>query len=202
MFTVVPDKAPGSVFSEANWDTHIKDNLNTGCITPIAQTILTSATAQIDFSGIAADWMHLLLVWHARSSAASPEVGMDMQFNGLTTSIYDTQTFLGSAASESASESLAANNIAVGSIPASTASASRFGPGYVILPHYANSVHHKTALSFTGWIYGVGTGDAQVGMRYGHFRNVDPITQVTLFPSVGSFAIDTCATLYGMGGKA
>ena len=27
-FVTVPDKASGSVFTEANWDTHLRDNLN------------------------------------------------------------------------------------------------------------------------------------------------------------------------------
>ena len=27
-FTTVPDKAAGSTFTEANWDTHIRDNIN------------------------------------------------------------------------------------------------------------------------------------------------------------------------------
>lgn len=200
MFKTVPDRAVGAPFTEQMWDEYIRDNLNMGVVRPIAETILGADTATIDFTSIAADHMHLLLVVHARTTAAATSGDMLVRFNNDATAIYDRQLIQGIGGTASAAEGLAQTSGSIGSFPGGTAAANRFGGAMFFIPHYANAVHHKTGIAFGGRFTSTTTGTGVSSCRMTHWRSTAAINRITLFPTANDWLAATCATLYGMGG--
>lgn len=200
-YTVLPSKAVGDVFtSDPMWNTYLRDNLNKGVVRPIAETTLSVAAASIDFTSIAADWSHLLLVLYARGDTAATATAARIRFNGDSGANYDYQQLRGSGASTSASEGLAQTALVVGSVPAASAGANLFGDCEIWLPHYTQAANNKVARSGYGFKIGTASGNVEAGSYHGFWRSNAAVTQVTLTPAAGNFAAGTRATLYGMGG--
>jgi len=69
--TIVPDKAFDDVFTEQNWDTHIRDNLNDlitrAGLTPqkISEQVLGTTVASVAFSGYPLTYRHLWIEYTA-----------------------------------------------------------------------------------------------------------------------------------------
>jgi hypothetical protein len=199
VFVTVPDKALNDLFTEAMWDTYIKDDLNTGVVRPIAEATLTGTAASIDITSIAASWSHLFVVLFARSDTAAGNSAPTLRFNGDAGANYDHQSVRGNANAASAAETFAATSARLGTIPANTAGANLFGGIGILIPHYAGA-NNKTFWSVCAHKQGTATGNLIMDVYSGFWRSNAAITQVTLFPGAGNFATGTRATLYGMGG--
>lgn len=200
-YTTVPTKNPGDVFSATPmWQTYLRDNLNKGVVRPIAETTLSVAAASIDFSSIAADWSHLMIDFYGRGDAAVTATSCLLRFNADTGANYDYERVYGEGAAVAAAEALAATSLlVVGRLPGASAPANVFGAGAITVPYYA-SANQKTMHAAGMGKRGVAAGDLGVEAISGFWRNVAAITQITLLPASGNFAIGTRATLYGMGG--
>lgn len=200
-FTTVVDKTVGDTFTEAMWDTYIKDNMNKGVVRPIAETTLSVAAASIDFTSIAADWSHLLLVAVLRGTNASAGITANLRFNGDAGANYDRQHLFSNNTTIAASEQVAVAQIDLGGgqIPAATAPADVFGLVLVEIAHYA-SAKNKVCLARVAGKVGSGTGSFYTFELAGFWRSNAVITSVALLPSAGNFDIGCRATLYGMGG--
>jgi hypothetical protein len=199
-YTVVPDKASGDIFTEQMWDTYVRDNANKGVIRPIADTTLGSA-AQITFSSIAADWLHLLLVVYSRGQATVTSADLRIRFNGDTGTNYDIQQLQGVGAVTTAAEAVAATSGLGGVIPGSTAVANSFGGCFILIPDYANSTFHKTVLSWSAAKWTNSAGNSAVRTNVFFWRNVAAINSINLHASTDpNLSIGTRATLYGVAG--
>lgn len=197
-FTVVPDKATNDILTEANWDTHIKDNFNTGVPVVLANSTLSGAAASIDFTSISQSWAHLMIVAYLRGDTASTSTAGLMRFNGDTAANYDYQTQTGRAATAAAAETFAAAYIETGSVPANTAGANLFSVNVIRIPHYAQATNNKSASISAGLKYGTATTNQIVYGIAGFWRSNSAITQVTLLPVAGNFNTGSRATLYGL----
>jgi len=199
-FVVVPDKAAGDLYTEAMWDTFLRDNLNKGVVRPIAEATLTGAAASIEFASIAADWSHLQLVLYGRGDAAAAAIECWLRFNGDTAVNYDNQNVTGNAAAASAGEDFALSRIIVGNLPGGNAPGAIYGMSIIDIPHYAQAVNQKTVNVRNSHKAGIATGNIVATLRAGFWRNIGAVGTITLLPSSGNFLAGTRATLYGMGG--
>jgi hypothetical protein len=200
VFTAVADKAAGSIFTEADWDTFLRDNLNKGVMRPIAEVTLASPAALIDFTSIAADWSHLQLIAYLRGDTAAAETTVLARLNNDSGANYDYQSGTFSAAVAAAAETLAATSMRVGQCPANTAGANLFSLTVIDLVHYAGATNHKVAASRCAHKRGTASGDLTKYEFGGHWRSTAAINRVTLLPGAGNFQTGSRITLYGMGG--
>src|SRR5688572_24681195 len=100
-FTTVPDKAGGDVFTEAMWDTYIRDNMNTGMPVILGETSLGASAASITYSGLPSGWKHLYLAGYSRGDAVATNVAVNVRFNSDSGANYDYQYMLASGATPS-----------------------------------------------------------------------------------------------------
>lgn len=197
-FTTVPDKAAGDVFTEAMWDTYIKDNFNTGVPVLLADSTLVASAASIDLTGIAPDWAHLMIVAYLRGDAAAVVSALNIRFNGDTGANYDYQSIGASAAATSGAEAFATSSCRVGSIPAATAPASVFGAFTADIPSYSQATNNKAAHTSSAVKAGTTTTLLGVEAYLAAWRSSAAITSVTLLPGSGNFVSGSRVTLYGM----
>lgn len=197
-FTSVPDKASGDVFSESMWDTYIKDNLNTGIPVLLAEETLSGTQASIDFASIAQDWSHLSLVGYLRGDTAATSASVAIRFNGDSGSNYDRQYLAGSGATATAVETFGASSAQIGECAAASASANLFSGLVIDIPHYAQPDNNKSAVSAWALKVSTSTGGMAAGRIAAFWRSSAAITQVTIFPTAGSFITGSRLSLYGM----
>lgn len=201
-YSTVPDKATGDVFTEAMWDTYLRDNLNKGVVRPIGETIVGAApVASISFTGIAADWSHLRLEMALRGDTVAANLASYIRFNGDSGNNYDAQALYGNGAVAAAVERFAQAQISdEGQIPGASASASRFSHHVIDILNYADSNKMKAIVATIGRVRGTGAGDYTHLTLAGLWRSTAPITQITILPASGNFVQFSHATLYGKGG--
>lgn len=198
-YTTVPDRAVNYALVEADWDASIKDNLNTAAWVCLAETILTVATASIDFQSISSSFAHLKLLFYGQSTAGS---SLLMRFNNDSAGNYDVQgvggsaTFVGSPAADTF-ETFATTSAPPGFI-SSTSSANMFCGYEIFIPHYTNSANNKCMFSEYAAKFGTGSQQLNVGVRSGYWRSNSAINRITLLASSGNLAAGSFATLMAM----
>lgn len=198
-FSTVPDKAAGDVFTEAMWDTYLRDNFNKGVMRPIAETLLGSATASITFSSISAtDFTHLELVWQARGDNAALTLSLWGRFNADAGANYDWQRMGATATAAAGVEGIGVAQMELGLLAGSTGVANSFGGGRILIPSYAGTTAHKTAHGVSGHKAANSTTNVWMMANAGFWRSAAAINSITLLPSAGNFIAGTKMTLYGM----
>lgn len=198
-FTTVPDKAAGDVFTEAMWDTYLRDNLNSGVLRMLADSTLGAGAANIDFTSIPATFAHLILEITARGDTAAASAELWMRLNGDTGANYDSvYAQIRHSATLTTTEAIAAAQMNLGQIPAANAPANAFGAARIMLAHYAGTVAHKQATSQIAAVLAAVTPAAFLYLGGSRWRNTAAINRVTLLPGAGNFAAGTRVTLYGM----
>lgn len=199
-FTIVPDKANGDVFTEAMWDTYIKDNLNTGVPVLLGESTLGATTASVTFSSIPSSWAHLLVVGYCRTDNAVVAQDCAVRFNSDTGANYDRQYHSGAAAATGAGETFGATSAAGWNCPGASAGANLFGAFDLWVPYYANSANNKTFCSEWNYKHGTSSGNLGVGVSAGFWRSNSAITSLTLLPQAGSFVSGCRFSLWGYPG--
>ena len=195
-FTTVPDKATGDVFTEAMWDTYIRDNFNSAVPMYIASGILGSDTASITLTPIPALWTHLMLLTIARSSVAATVDPFLLRFNGDTGANYDHQIIQGDQATMTAAESFAATSTQIGFLPGSTAVASSFAAVRTVIMDYTDTANFKALISASAHRY-TGTPDQRQIMTAGDWKSTTVISSLTVFCGA-NLLTGTRISLYGM----
>jgi hypothetical protein len=197
-YTVVPDKDVGASFTEAMWDTYIKDNLNDALARPIGHTVLGSATQTVTFSSIPGGMGALAAVWSARGDQAATTTAMGLRFNGDTGTTYDYNGCTGSNGFVG-DEGYTQTSIRLGLIPAATAIANQWASGIVFVPAYANGSVHKTSYA----VDALKTANASFGMRVsayaGFWESTAAITSLSFFGGAGNFIVGSRFTLFALG---
>lgn len=198
-FVSVPDKAAGDVFTEAMWDTYVRDNLNAGVHRPLFDSTLGGTAGNIDITSIPQTFAHLAIVIYARSDAAANAAAMWLRFNNDTAANYDYETGTTVATTVTAAESFAQTVSRIGRCPAATGTANRFSTTEVLIGHYTGGTNHKTYDARSASMEGTTTGTLQRETNAGGWRVATAISRVTLGLFSGSFVAGTRATLYGLG---
>lgn len=198
MYTVVPDKTTGDIFTEAMWDTYVRDNLNTGCPVMVAISTLVGTAASITFSSIPTTFNSLHLTGYFRSDNAATSATMFLRFNGDTGSNYDYQVVQGNAAVASASEGLAQTQIGIGHSVGNTGGANLFSGISTAIQGYASSANNKALTSKSSYKGGTSSGSLTVTIWSGFWRSNAPVTSLTVFPSAGNLVSGSRLVLYGV----
>ena len=169
--------------------------------TPIklAQVVVGTATATIDFPSIPAGYETLTLDVMGRSDlAATDAVNLLLRVNNDSSAVYDYEVIESNGASApicGATQSGTSWRLggftgpgSVGGLPAGKASMA-----HVVLPNYARTVFHKMMVSTPA----LATASAiTLDFTAGAWRNTAAINQLTLLLSGGNFVPGTVATLY------
>lgn len=196
-FTTVPTKIAGDVWTEAMWDTHVKDNFNTGTVVKIESVTLTVAAATITFAAIPQSWTHLYLVGFTRGDSAVAANQVLGNFNADTAANYDYQYLLGNAAAGNQGEFFAANQFQLANQPAGTAGANLFCSFDAEIGYYSGAANQKSVLSRWSNKVGTSSGNIEVGELGGHWRSSAAITSLTLKTNSGNFVAGSYVALYG-----
>ena len=138
-----------------------------------------AATQRIPASGTIADLApagsrHLVVMANGLGAARTTH---RCQFNGDTDDNYVGQRMYGSGTSAVAGSFTDVNGILFGDMPTATDTASG---GVLLVPHYANTSGHKTALSMGG------ENELNVFVTDGRWENVAAITYATVMTGDGS----------------
>lgn len=166
-----------------------------GAVTQIAQTILGSPAASVDFTSIAATYRDLMIVVSGASSDTGSTDVVRMRFNNDSGSNYYSEIVSGAGATAAASQESGTSSIYVMGIAAQSDSATTAGGGTIMIPNYRGTTLRKASTGHGG--YGNGLHKSTSGLWF-----VAPaaINRVTLFLTTGpNFVTGTVVTLYGIG---
>jgi hypothetical protein len=170
-------------------------------------TLANSTTSVITWSGIAATWLHLLIVAQARLTETT-QLADDiyLTFNGDTGAHYSYLTLSATNATgtlvQAAFTAYAGTSIPLLRVAASQGGAPvNAGAGYAIIPNYANAAYNKSAYAMSGM--GNATS-AQVDgrLRWGFWNPTSQaaVTSISLTAPAGSdFLTGSQFCLYGLG---
>lgn len=196
-WTTVPDRAIGYAIAETDWDTSIRDNLNSGAWVTLGSTKLTAAAASFDFTGIPATFAHLMVVAYLRGDTASGLITIIQRFNNDSAANYDWQALSGVGAAASGFESFATTG-GFDTAPAATAPANLFAGVRLVIPHYANAANNKAIVRARDAKAGTSSLSLSAGPSVGFWRSNAAINRVTLLPAAGNWAAGSAATVLGL----
>ena len=204
MFSAVPSKIAGDVWTEAMYDTYVRDNLNVGVLRPVAGNVLSVDAASVSFTGISAtDLFTGVLVIEARSTAVTTSTNWLMRFNGDTGSNYHYTRVYGRNATVTAASTVAADTSIVGlNIPGASSPAGVFATHVIQFPGLRTGAARQS--SWFGASKGANaSNNAFAGVNFGRWINtVDAVESITFTPLAGLFATGSKFQLYGMGEAA
>lgn len=188
--------------SSADYDTAWTDRESgTSPMEVIAETVLASPAASIDFTSIPATYRHLMIALSGRSDRSATSDPVSVRFNNDSGANYDQQLLRGSNSVASASATVAATSAQVLQIPAASVGAGVASGGQVIIPNYAGTTLQKHATGVGGLKLGTTTGDQYTQQFSISWRSSAAINRVTLV-TIGNLVAGTVATLYGIKGAA
>lgn len=163
----------------------------------LAKVDLTgAAVASIDVASLSQAFRTLEVYLRLRGDTAAVSTSLRARFNADGGNNYDTQlaAFVGTSAT--VSQTFAASSINCGPVPANTALANMFSTHVLKLIGYGDA-QNKVLLANTAYKHNVTTGTMETDQAAGHWRNNGAITQVSLFPLAGNFAIGSFLEFYG-----
>lgn len=180
-------------------------SVSAGAMTVIAQTVLGSAQASVDFTSIPSTYESLRVIYTAKGSASGGMIWPTayLRFNADTGSNYGWQSHHSQGGSGGLNDhSIAAvTAISIGYIVDSSAgvTAGFAADGVIDVPSYCRTTFTKKALGLWTAKYSLGeTG--QTGEWAGVWNNTAAINRLTFFLSSGNFVAGSVFTLYGIAG--
>ena len=197
-YTTVPDKTVGDLFSEAMWDTYIRDNFNSGVPVLFADTLLGAPAANIDIASIPQTHAHLRVVAHLRSDTAATYTNAALRLNNDTAGNYDCQWITGQAAAAGATESLANTYAYLGLASGATAPATVFTSTVLDIIYYRGTAFQKTLSGQWAWKGGTVTNTLEAGIYSAFWRSASAINRITILPVAGNLITGSRVSLYGM----
>jgi hypothetical protein len=158
------------------------------------------ATASLDFTSISGSYRHLELRMMLRGLVAATQAGLYLRFNNDSGANYSCSRIYGQgsgAVSDSFDGQTSMQNIC--HLCGSTATASVFASGTIVVPHYANTGFHKMVEArSSGWTSTSGSTFVVSMANAGKWASTAAVSRITLLPSSGNFADGSIATLYGI----
>lgn len=157
-----------------------------------------SGTGTLTFSSLGS-FTHLEIRWMARSTTSALSADVLLQFNGDTTSVYDTELVYNSAATTAAAfEQLAGSSIIAGTLSAGTATAGRAGSGVIQINDYRGTTFDKVIVSTNHYAVAATGSSLNTRLFGGTWRNTAAVTSVTLVLTAGNYVAGSKFTLYGL----
>jgi hypothetical protein len=150
--------------------------------TPIASTVLTSNTSSITFN-VPNNYTDLVLIMRGEATAF---VGNEMRFNNDSGSNYSVTRIYSTSSSTATDRFTNATTMYLGDINTNHQTVAT-----VQINNYANPNVNKTVLTksaYTSYMMEIS----------GLWRNIAPITTITLFPTSGSYTTGSTFNLYGI----
>lgn len=172
-------------------------------VTQICDLTLAAPAATIDTNAILggvipATYNHLMLTLYLATSLSATTDYVDMQFNGDTGSNYHGGTQLIQNGSGVSIASASTMIMRVMQIPAATAT-SRFSALTLFIPHYRNTVGHKTFTGTASTFFNDTAASFETGIPAGLWKNTAALTRILLQPGTGpNFVVGSRFTLYGL----
>lgn len=176
-----------------------------GAMSVIARTVLGSAAASVDFTGIPSTYETLRVVYTAKGTGSSGTIWpiMYVRFNGDTGANYGWQTHRAQGGSGGLNDrsTTAVTSMTMGyAVDSSTFVTAGFAAdGVMDLPSYCRTTYAKKALGLWNGRYKLEDA-GQTGEWAGVWNNTAAVTQLTFFLSEGNFATGSVFTLYGIAG--
>jgi len=163
----------------------------------IAQVVVGTAAATIDFTSIPAGYETLTLDVMGRGSDAAALVNLMCRLNADSGGNYDYQVIEGvGAATVIDANAQAATFWRLGGFSSAGATANKASVAHVVIPSYARTVFQKTMISTPLGVTSQTTTAITLDFTAGVWRSTAAINQITLLLSAGSFVTGTVATLY------
>lgn len=163
-----------------------------GAVTRIAQFVLGSPSATVDFSSIPQTYQNLRLIITGACSTGGIDAGCLMTLNGDTGANYDIALQYNGGVSST----YGGTSADIGNISANTSPPNSSGVIDLLIPGYAGTTFNKQFQSLssrrdaTSTIYIVMTG--------GCWHNASAITDILLTAASGNFIAGSVFTLYGL----
>jgi len=158
----------------------------------IATTTVSSATASVTFSSIAASYQHLEVRFIARAAGSTR---LRMQMNTDTATNYSTHLLVGDGSAAASIGAATQDKIAISAAVSGTASV--FAGGVVSVLDYANTNKYKTVRTLSGID---NNGSGEVALNSGSWRNTAAVTSLTFFFDSGNIEQYSSFALYGIKG--
>lgn len=202
MWTTPTNFVAGAVVTEAMLD-NLSDNLTTGVMRPIAESILSAQAASIDFTSIPATFRSLSLRIQARCEVGLASSTLMIRFNNDSgVAAYGWQTTIGSSTSASGSEDVVDSGIVIGSVAAQSTVAGTSGSYTVEIPFYAATTFNKTVVAHGGYRHGTNGNETKQVSAWGIWLSTAAINRITILATGGNLSVGSSATLYGVPGLA
>lgn len=163
----------------------------------IATITLGSAAANIDFTGIPADYKDLEISFQARGTTAATNVDMRVNFNNDTSAIYGHEVIHAFGNGTTFAQGVGQTAATVASIAAGTATAKHASTGRFIINNYSATAFFKQIFSDFFSTLGTGGFTQGRGIYGGHWGDDDAIDRVTFTCAAGNFDVGTTFSLYG-----
>ncbi len=170
-----------------------------GALTLIQEQLLGSDVASVTFSAIPGTYRHLKLVIYGRSTEATTNNFIYLQFNGDTGANYDYQQSIIVNTALAAANAYAQTKIALGQIAgASAPTAGMVGACEILIPLYAGTTYNKILQTCCSAIIGTSGSNTQVGQFSGQWRSTAAITSIVILLAANDFKTGSILSLYGM----
>lgn len=201
----IPTVATGDMWTAANHNTYLKDNLaalnqlaTENDLIQIAGQVLSVATAQIVISDIPSTRNHLKLLLFGRTNADIILNPIKLRFNGDSGNNYDITTIaaVGSPVNLSVSALIDQNNFKIGEFAGSQEIWDLAGAAEVNIMGYSQTSYLKYVRSF-GSHYRYKPQSLESFGVWKNEASLNRINQILIFPDSGSFLPGTTFSLYG-----
>jgi hypothetical protein len=164
----------------------------------ISSTILATATASIvfDVSSLGSTYKHLQLRYTARNTNSTSEYSSFLRLNADSGSNYTFHQLGGQGSSVYSTGAGNTTSLPMTNLPGSTYAANAFNAGVLDLLDAFSTTKNKTSRNLGGY---VGSPN-NITVFSGVWRNTAATTSLTCSPEVGTYAIGTRFSLYGIKG--
>jgi hypothetical protein len=163
-------------------------------------TTLSVAAAQIDITGIIADYAHLKLEIAARGDTAALEANVALRFNNDSGANYNRQGLQATNATLTAAGTINNTSLIVGTMPAGTAVANAAATIVAEIRNYTGTTLFKAIKAAAAWENADTAAGQSLSSTGGTWKATPAaVNRITVLASAGNFAAGTRVTLYGEG---
>ena len=146
-------------------------------------TVGSGGQTTVDFTSIAGTYKHLQVRLITRNNRASVLDGLYMRFNSDSGNNYSDHFLRGDGASVAANATTTTNLMLMGTVSASSGTASVFAGAVIDILEYANTNINKTVRTLEGYD---ANGSGYVGLFSGNWRSTSAVTSITFGSTNGS----------------
>lgn len=177
----------------------ISGHLNTNSYESIATvTVGAGGSSSISFSSIPSTYKHLQVRGIARTSRASTQDALGMQFNSDTGSNYSRHQLNGDGTSATADAGTSTTSMQINRFTASSATANNFGVLVADILDYSNTNKYKTVRTLGGYD---DNGSGFITLNSGLWMSTSAVSTITLISiNAANFAQYSSFALYGIKG--